>query len=77
MSLFIGLLAFAGDPLLQDEVKVGILLGSLAAGLAGWAVLRVAPRDVPAPRRGRIGVGRRYPPRAPHLFGTPPPQGLM
>jgi NhaA family Na+:H+ antiporter len=51
MSLFIGMLAFAGDPLLQDEVKVGILLGSLAAGLVGWGVLRVAPRDVPAPRR--------------------------
>jgi NhaA family Na+:H+ antiporter len=50
MSLFIGLLAFAGDPLLQDEVKVGILLGSLAAGLAGWVVLRFAPRQVPAPR---------------------------
>jgi NhaA family Na+:H+ antiporter len=51
MSLFIGMLAFAGDPLLQDEVKVGILLGSLAAGLVGWGVLRVAPRDVPPPRR--------------------------
>jgi Na+:H+ antiporter, NhaA family len=51
MSLFIGMLAFAGDPLLQDEVKVGILLGSLVAGLVGWGVLRVAPREVPAPRR--------------------------
>jgi NhaA family Na+:H+ antiporter len=49
MSLFIGLLAFAGDPALQDEVKIGILLGSGTAGLLGWAVLRVAPRDVPAP----------------------------
>ena len=50
MSLFIGLLAFADDPLLQSEVKIGILLGSGLAGLLGWAVLRVAPRDVPAPR---------------------------
>jgi NhaA family Na+:H+ antiporter len=49
MSLFIGLLAFAGSPDLQEEVKVGILGGSLIAGLLGWAVLRVAPRDVPAP----------------------------
>jgi Na+:H+ antiporter, NhaA family len=49
MSLFIGLLAFADDPLLQEEVKVGILGGSLIAGLLGWSVLRVAPRDVPAP----------------------------
>jgi NhaA family Na+:H+ antiporter len=49
MSLFIGLLAFANDPLLQEEVKLGILTGSIIAGLLGWAVLRVAPRDVPAP----------------------------
>jgi NhaA family Na+:H+ antiporter len=49
MSLFIGLLAFADDPVLQAEVKIGILGGSLLAGLLGWAVLRVAPREVPAP----------------------------
>ena len=49
MSLFIGLLAFADSALLQEEVKVGILGGSLVAGFLGWAVLRVAPRDVPAP----------------------------
>lgn len=49
MSLFIGLLAFASDARLQDEVKIGILAGSLVAGLAGWIVLRFAPRDVPAP----------------------------
>nr|WP_210526859.1 Na+/H+ antiporter NhaA [Rubellimicrobium arenae] len=49
MSLFIGLLAFADSALLQEEVKVGILAGSLLAGLLGWSVLRVAPRDVPAP----------------------------
>ena len=49
MSLFIGLLAFADDPLLQSEVKIGILLGSGAAGILGYAVLRVAPREVPAP----------------------------
>ena len=49
MSLFIGLLAFAESPELQDGVKIGILAGSGLAGLLGWAVLRVAPRDVPAP----------------------------
>ncbi|MBV1800029.1 Na+/H+ antiporter NhaA [Siccirubricoccus sp. G192] len=49
MSLFIGMLAFANDPALQDEVKIGILGGSLLAGLAGWGVLRIAPREVPAP----------------------------
>jgi NhaA family Na+:H+ antiporter len=43
MSLFIGLLAFASEPLLQEEVKIGILGGSLLAGLLGWLVLRFAP----------------------------------
>lgn len=48
MSLFIGALAFAASPALQDEVKVGILAGSLLAGAAGWAVLRLAPRPAAA-----------------------------
>ena len=52
MSLFIGLLASADDPVLQAEVRIGILGGSLPAGLVGWAILRVAPRDVPAPAHG-------------------------
>ncbi|MBZ9843889.1 Na+/H+ antiporter NhaA [Mesorhizobium sp. CA5] len=43
MSLFIGLLAFAGDPALQDAVKVGILAGSLVAALLGAAILLMAP----------------------------------
>ncbi|CDX13534.1 sodium-proton antiporter [Mesorhizobium sp. SOD10] len=43
MSLFIGLLAFASDPALQDAVKVGILAGSLLAALLGAAVLLTAP----------------------------------
>jgi Na+:H+ antiporter, NhaA family len=59
MSLFIGLLAFADDPALQDEVKIGILLGSGTAGLLGWAVLRVAPRDVPAPGTAARAAARR------------------
>jgi len=42
MSLFIGGLAFA-DPLLIDEVKIGVLGGSLLSGLAGFLVLRFAP----------------------------------
>ncbi len=40
MSLFIGLLAFPGAPLLQDEVKLGVLLGSLLSTIAGAIVLR-------------------------------------
>lgn len=45
MSLFIGMLAFDQDAALLAAVKVGILLGSGLAGLLGWAVLRVAPRE--------------------------------
>jgi Na+:H+ antiporter, NhaA family len=44
MSLFIGLLAFAQHPVLQSEVKVGILGGSLVAGILGFLVLRFAKR---------------------------------
>lgn len=42
MSLFIGALAFAGSPLLVDEVKVGVLLGSVVAAILGVIVLRRA-----------------------------------
>ncbi|KTT04223.1 pH-dependent sodium/proton antiporter [Pseudomonas oryzihabitans] len=44
MSLFIGALAFPGAPLLVDEVKIGVLLGSLLSALAGVAMLLVADR---------------------------------
>jgi NhaA family Na+:H+ antiporter len=44
MSLFIGLLAFAGNEALQDGVKVGILAGSVAAAILGAAVLMICPR---------------------------------
>jgi NhaA family Na+:H+ antiporter len=43
MSLFIGALAFAGDPALIEEAKLGVLVGSLASALAGYVVLRLAP----------------------------------
>jgi Na+:H+ antiporter, NhaA family len=46
MSLFIGLLAFP-DPALQDEVKVGVLAGSLLSALCGAALLSFAPREPP------------------------------
>ena len=53
MSLFIGLLAFPGSPLLQDEVKVGVLVGSLCSGLLGAAILSLARREVaPSSRAG-------------------------
>jgi NhaA family Na+:H+ antiporter len=54
MSLFIAALAFAGQPLLVEQAKVGILIGSLLSALAGYVVLRVASPAVtvekPPPR---------------------------
>jgi len=46
MSLFIGTLAFPGRPLLIEEAKIGILLGSGLSALAGFLVLRFAPLPV-------------------------------
>lgn len=40
MSLFIGDLAFA-DPVHDDGVKIGVLMGSVASALAGWVLLRI------------------------------------
>ncbi|CCM75334.1 Na+/H+ antiporter NhaA [Rhizobium mesoamericanum] len=48
MSLFIGLLAF-DDPAVQDHVKIGILIGSLASGLLGAAVLLIFGRKPKSP----------------------------
>lgn len=42
MSLFIGLLAYS-DPQMQEAAKLGVIVGSLASGLAGWLVLRLSP----------------------------------
>lgn len=39
MSLFIGALAFSGDAL-QEQVKLGVITGSLLAALFGWLMLR-------------------------------------
>jgi NhaA family Na+:H+ antiporter len=46
MCLFIGLLAFGEAGPLQDETKIGVLAGSLASAIAGWAVLRFGPRPL-------------------------------
>jgi NhaA family Na+:H+ antiporter len=42
MSLFIGMLAFQGTPLL-DDAKVGVLVGSIVAGILGAVILRRQP----------------------------------
>ncbi len=50
MSLFIGNLAFA-DPALVDQVKIGVLAGSLVAAFVGyWLLSRALP-----PKRGAAG----------------------
>ena len=49
MSLFIGGLAFH-DPRLGDEVRIGVLAGSLLSAMCGFAVLRWAAQPSPLPR---------------------------
>lgn len=44
VALFVTSLSFT-DPALADAAKVGILAGSLVAGLAGYAILRVTAAD--------------------------------
>jgi len=44
MSLFIGGLAFPGQPHLADTVRIGVLSGSLLSAVAGYLVLRLAAR---------------------------------
>jgi NhaA family Na+:H+ antiporter len=47
MSLFINNLAFA-DPLLREEVKVGVLAGSVLSAVAGWIIFSLASTPRPA-----------------------------
>lgn len=47
MSLFVGILAFPGSSLLQDQTKIGVLLGSTLAGVVGWVVLRLTSSKFP------------------------------
>lgn len=51
MSLFVGLLAFPTDQALQDEVKLGVLLGSIASALIGAMVLRKSSARSPVEER--------------------------
>ncbi len=44
MSLFIGALAFPDAPHLVDEVKIGVLIGSILSALAGTMVLLMADK---------------------------------
>ncbi|WP_436838207.1 Na+/H+ antiporter NhaA [Nocardia amamiensis] len=44
VSLLIGELAFAGDPLREDHVRIGVLIGTLTAALLAAVVLRLRNR---------------------------------
>lgn len=45
MSIFIANLAFASNPMYIDSAKIGILIGSVFAGIAGYLLLRVATKN--------------------------------
>jgi len=45
MSLFIGALAFPGEPALGDATKIGVLMGSALSAVAGYVLLSFAPRE--------------------------------
>ena len=45
MSIFIANLAFSDDQALLDSAKVGIIIGSLLSGIAGYVTLRLAGKD--------------------------------
>jgi NhaA family Na+:H+ antiporter len=51
MSLFIGGLAFGEGTTRGDEVKIGVLAGSLLSALAGYALLRASRPSASLPRR--------------------------
>jgi NhaA family Na+:H+ antiporter len=57
MSLFIGSLAFHGNPKIMELVKLGVALGSVAAALAGYLVLRRSP--TPQRRASLQGLSSR------------------
>ncbi|HEX8535012.1 MAG TPA: Na+/H+ antiporter NhaA [Allosphingosinicella sp.] len=53
MSLFIGALAFPNSPLLVEEAKIGVLIGSFLSALAGFAILWFAPTPAGQPAADR------------------------
>jgi NhaA family Na+:H+ antiporter len=59
MSLFIGGLAFPGHPHLVEQAKLGTLAGSLLSALAGYVLLRLAPRTTETGDRAVPGQDER------------------
>lgn len=56
MSLFIGGLAFPGNEALIDEVKLGVLAGSILSAVGGFLILRFAPARARAPEEPALGA---------------------
>lgn len=57
VALFIAGLAFPDSPVLLEQAKLGILIASLAAGMCGYALLRLgAPLDERAPGQASVRV---------------------
>ena len=50
VALFVATLAFAAEPELLTEAKLGILLGSLLSAVVGYLLLRLRPRRLPQGR---------------------------
>ena len=44
MSLFVGNLAFANNNTYMDEVKIGVLLGSLLSTIFGYTLCRLSTK---------------------------------
>ncbi|MEM6858098.1 MAG: Na+/H+ antiporter NhaA [Pseudomonadota bacterium] len=59
MSLFIGELAFPAFPILKEEAKIGILMGSLISAVLGYVVLRLTTKlpDALCDDQGRMPSG--------------------
>lgn len=49
MSLFIGSLSYS-DPVLMNDVRLGVMAGSLVSGVLGYLVLRAAPASQLSPQ---------------------------
>jgi len=45
MSIFIDNLAFAGDQLRIDTIKIGIIIGSVISGIVGYIILKVVSKS--------------------------------
>ena len=45
MSIFVANLAFSGNSFLLDSAKLGILIGSIIAGILGYIILKIDSKE--------------------------------